>query len=106
MTGKSARPNIQESTYLPLLYDFEELEGELNFLNRVVALSFHPSARARTPITLGEVKVWLDSFRCRCSEYITFRTGTVPPFLTSFFNLLSFYNRLKCLGFLFHGWIC
>uniref|UniRef100_A0A0D9V0Q7 Phosphoinositide phosphatase SAC9 n=1 Tax=Leersia perrieri TaxID=77586 RepID=A0A0D9V0Q7_9ORYZ len=56
VTGKSARPNIQESTHLPLLYDFEELEGELNFLNRVVALSFHPSATARTPITLGEGK--------------------------------------------------
>uniref|UniRef100_A0A0D9V0Q8 Phosphoinositide phosphatase SAC9 n=1 Tax=Leersia perrieri TaxID=77586 RepID=A0A0D9V0Q8_9ORYZ len=57
VTGKSARPNIQESTHLPLLYDFEELEGELNFLNRVVALSFHPSATARTPITLGEIEV-------------------------------------------------
>jgi len=55
VTGKSARPNIQEGTYLPLLYDFEELEGELNFLNRIVALSFHPSATSRTPITLGEV---------------------------------------------------
>uniref|UniRef100_K3YQ03 Phosphoinositide phosphatase SAC9 n=1 Tax=Setaria italica TaxID=4555 RepID=K3YQ03_SETIT len=57
VTGKSARPNVQESTYLPLLYDFEELEGELNFLNRVVALSFHPSAISRTPITLGEIEV-------------------------------------------------
>jgi hypothetical protein len=57
VTGKSARPNVQESSYLPLLYDFEELEGELNFLNRVVALSFHPSAVSRTPITLGEVKL-------------------------------------------------
>ena len=55
VTGKSARPNVQESTYLPLLYDFEELEGELNFLNRIVALSFHPSVALRTPITLGEV---------------------------------------------------
>ncbi|RCV39734.1 hypothetical protein SETIT_8G246900v2 [Setaria italica] len=57
VTGKSARPNVQESTYLPLLYDFEELEGELNFLNRVVALSFHPSSISRTPITLGEIEV-------------------------------------------------
>jgi hypothetical protein len=56
VTGKSARPDVQESTYLPLLYDFEELEGEVDFLNRVVALSFHPSAMSRTPITLGEVK--------------------------------------------------
>ncbi|KAL6884496.1 hypothetical protein ACP4OV_010432 [Aristida adscensionis] len=57
VTGKSARPNVQERTYLPLLYDFEELEGELNFLNRVVALSFHPSPASRTPITLGEIEV-------------------------------------------------
>ncbi|KAF8722092.1 hypothetical protein HU200_022728 [Digitaria exilis] len=57
VTGKSARPNVRESTYLPLLYDFEELEGEINFLNRIVALSFHPSAVSRTPITLGEIEV-------------------------------------------------
>ncbi|KAM0878793.1 hypothetical protein ACQ4PT_034649 [Festuca glaucescens] len=57
VTGRSARPDVQESTYLPLLYDFEELEGEVNFLNRVVALSFHPSAMSRTPITLGEIEV-------------------------------------------------
>ncbi|CAM0881228.1 unnamed protein product [Alopecurus aequalis] len=66
VTGKSARPDVQESTYLPLLYDFEELEGEVNFLNRVVALSFHPSAMSRTAITLGEIEVlgvslpWVD----------------------------------------------
>ena len=63
VTGKSARPNVHESSYLPLLYDFEELEGELNFLNRVVALSFHPSAVSRTPITLGEVKL-MNSLDC------------------------------------------
>ncbi|KAI4992426.1 hypothetical protein ZWY2020_051843 [Hordeum vulgare] len=66
VTGNSARPGVQESTYLPLLYDFEELEGEVNFLNRVVALSFHPSPMARTAITLGEIEVlgvslpWVD----------------------------------------------
>lgn len=66
VTGNSARPDVQESTYLPLLYDFEELEGEVNFLNRVVALSFHPSPMARTAITLGEIEVlgvslpWVD----------------------------------------------
>ncbi|KAF7062968.1 hypothetical protein CFC21_069507 [Triticum aestivum] len=66
VTGNSARPDVQESTYLPLLYDFEELEGEVNFLNRVVTLSFHPSPMARTAITLGEIEVlgvslpWVD----------------------------------------------
>ncbi|XP_062210444.1 probable phosphoinositide phosphatase SAC9 [Phragmites australis] len=74
VTGKSARLDVQQSTYLPLLYDFEELEGELNFLNRVVALSFHPSATSRTPITLGEIEVlgvslpWEDMLtNSRCS---------------------------------------
>ncbi|RLM92305.1 putative phosphoinositide phosphatase SAC9 [Panicum miliaceum] len=78
VTGKSARPNVQESTYLPLLYDFEELEGELNFLNRIVALSFHPSAASRTPITLGEIEVlgvslpWADMLNNsgRASEFM------------------------------------
>ncbi|KAG2628277.1 probable phosphoinositide phosphatase SAC9 [Panicum virgatum] len=78
VTGKSARPNVQESTYLPLLYDFEELEGELNFLNRIVALSFHPSVALRTPITLGEIEVlgvslpWADMLNNsgRASEFM------------------------------------
>ncbi|XP_072998445.1 probable phosphoinositide phosphatase SAC9 [Typha latifolia] len=56
VTGKGARLHAQESSYLPLLYDFEELEGELNFLNRIVALTFYPSIPGR-PITLGEIEV-------------------------------------------------
>ncbi|KAG8045417.1 hypothetical protein GUJ93_ZPchr0008g11457 [Zizania palustris] len=89
VTGKSARPNIQESTYLPLLYDFEELEGELNFLNRVVALSFHPSAMASTPITLGEIEVlgislpWVDMLSdSRCGlEYVELLREKMPSAL-------------------------
>ncbi|OAY64186.1 putative phosphoinositide phosphatase SAC9, partial [Ananas comosus] len=57
VTGKSARLHGQESSYLPLLYDFEEVEGELNFLNRIVALTFYPSVPGRLPVTLGEVEV-------------------------------------------------
>lgn len=55
ITGNSARLHAQENSYLPMLYDFEELEGELDFLTRIVALTFYPSVPGRTPLTLGEV---------------------------------------------------
>ncbi|OEL28911.1 putative phosphoinositide phosphatase SAC9 [Dichanthelium oligosanthes] len=89
VTGKSARPNVQESTSLPLLYDFEELEGELNFLNRIVALSFHPSAVSRTPITLGEIEVlgvslpWADMLN---------NSGRAPEFM----DLLHKKSSVHC----------
>lgn len=68
VTGNSARFHAQEGSYLPLLSNFEELEGELNFLTRVVALTFYPSVQGQTPITLGEIEVlgvslpWTDMF--------------------------------------------
>ncbi|PKA51081.1 putative phosphoinositide phosphatase SAC9 [Apostasia shenzhenica] len=68
ITGNSARLHSQENSYLPLLYDFEELEGELNFLTRIVALTFYPSIPGKTPLTLGEIEVlgfslpWKDIF--------------------------------------------
>lgn len=55
VTGAGARLHVQDTTNLPFLYDFEELEGELDFLTRVVVLTFYPAVSARTPITLGEV---------------------------------------------------
>ncbi|KAL0914723.1 hypothetical protein M5K25_015096 [Dendrobium thyrsiflorum] len=68
VTGNSARLHAQENSYLPMLYDFEELEGELNFLTRIVALTFYPSVPGRTPLTIGEIEVlgvslpWRDIF--------------------------------------------
>lgn len=68
VTGNSARLHAKENSYLPMLYDFEELEGELNFLTRIVALTFYPSVPGRTPLTLGEIEVlgvslsWRDIF--------------------------------------------
>lgn len=56
VTGAGSRLHAEDISTLPLLYDFEELEGELDFLTRVVALTFYPAASGRTPITLGEVK--------------------------------------------------
>ncbi|KAI3986711.1 hypothetical protein MKX01_014249 [Papaver californicum] len=38
-------------------YDFEELEGELDFLTRVVALTFYPAVRGKTPLTIGEIEI-------------------------------------------------
>ena len=55
MTGAGARLTGADASTLSLLYDFEELEGELDFLTRVVALTFYPGASGRTPLTLGEV---------------------------------------------------
>lgn len=56
VTGAGARLNGQDAPVLSLLYDFEELEGELDFLTRVVALTFYPAVSGR-PITLGEVEI-------------------------------------------------
>lgn len=58
VTGAGARLNGQDAPVLSLLYDFEELEGELDFLTRVVALTFYPAVSGR-PITLGQVQVYL-----------------------------------------------
>ncbi|XP_057546802.1 probable phosphoinositide phosphatase SAC9 isoform X2 [Amaranthus tricolor] len=57
VTGAGARLTGADASTLSLLYDFEELEGELDFLTRVVALTFYPGASGRTPLTLGEVEV-------------------------------------------------
>ncbi|KAL8232512.1 hypothetical protein R6Q57_002290 [Mikania cordata] len=57
VTGAGARLHVQDTTNLPFLYDFEELEGELEFLTRVVVLTFYPAVSAKTAITLGEVEI-------------------------------------------------
>lgn len=56
ITGAGARLHAQDASTLPLMYDFEELEGEVDFLTRVVALTFYPTADGGGPITLGEVQ--------------------------------------------------
>ncbi|KAL5578722.1 hypothetical protein UlMin_011164 [Ulmus minor] len=57
VTGAGARLHDQDTSNLPLLYDFEEVEGELDFLTRVVALTFYPADSGRSPMTLGEIEV-------------------------------------------------
>ncbi|KAL8139070.1 hypothetical protein V2J09_005071 [Rumex salicifolius] len=70
VTGAGAHVHGPDASRLPLLYDFEELEGELDFLTRVVALTFYPAVSGRTPITLGEIEVlgvslpWKAMFTC------------------------------------------
>ncbi|XP_022722019.1 probable phosphoinositide phosphatase SAC9 isoform X4 [Durio zibethinus] len=56
ITGAGARLHDQVTSPLSLLYDFEELEGELDFLTRVVALTFYTAASG-SPMTLGEVEI-------------------------------------------------
>lgn len=57
ITGASSRLHAQDASPLSLLYDFEELEGEWDFLTRVVALTFYPTVSGRKPLTLGEVDI-------------------------------------------------
>ncbi|KAL5784249.1 hypothetical protein ACOSQ2_006641 [Xanthoceras sorbifolium] len=57
ITGAGARLHDQGSSTLPLMYDFEELEGELDFLTRVVALTIYPAVSGRSSMTLGEIEV-------------------------------------------------
>ncbi|MQL98107.1 hypothetical protein Taro_030802, partial [Colocasia esculenta] len=57
VTGGSSHLHAEGNSHFPLLYNFEESEGELNFLTRIVALTFYPAISGRTPITLGEVEI-------------------------------------------------
>lgn len=57
VTGAGARLHSQDSYAHTLLYDYEELEGDLDFLTRVVALTFYPAASGTSLLTLGEVEV-------------------------------------------------
>ncbi|KAK6137237.1 hypothetical protein DH2020_029026 [Rehmannia glutinosa] len=57
VTGAGARLHVQESSSPSMLYDFEELEGQLDFLTRVVAVTFYPAVPGRGPMTLGEVEI-------------------------------------------------
>lgn len=56
ITGAGARRHDQDTSSLSLLYDFEELEGELDFLTRVIAITFYPDVSGKSPLTLGEVQ--------------------------------------------------
>ncbi|KDP35146.1 hypothetical protein JCGZ_10680 [Jatropha curcas] len=57
ITGAGARLHSQDTTTLPLLYEFEELEGELDFLTRIVAITFYPAVSGRSPMTFGEIEI-------------------------------------------------
>ncbi|CAL1390807.1 unnamed protein product [Linum trigynum] len=57
ITGAGARLHAQDSSNLSLLYDFEELEGEVDFLTHVVAVTFYPAISGKGPMTLGEIEI-------------------------------------------------
>lgn len=57
VTGAGARLHAQDTSTKSLLYDFEELEGELDYLTRVVALTFYPAKSGKSTMTLGEIEI-------------------------------------------------
>ncbi|KAH9726910.1 putative phosphoinositide phosphatase SAC9 [Citrus sinensis] len=57
ITGAGARLYDQDAPTLPLLYDFEELEGELDLLTRFVAVTFYPAISGTSSMTLGEIEI-------------------------------------------------
>ncbi|XP_047334553.1 probable phosphoinositide phosphatase SAC9 isoform X2 [Impatiens glandulifera] len=57
VTGAGARLHAQDTASRSILYEYEELEGELDFLTRVVALTFYPAVSGKSPLTLGEVEI-------------------------------------------------
>lgn len=69
VTGAGARLHDQVTSPISLLYDFEELEGELDFLTRVVALTFYP-ATSGSPMTLGEVESSSEKICCLIYCYV------------------------------------
>ncbi|KAK9058388.1 hypothetical protein SSX86_023230 [Deinandra increscens subsp. villosa] len=67
--GLKTRANLHTPQTNPsFLYNFEGLEGELDFLTRVVVLTFYPAESTSSPVTLGEVEIlgislpWRDIF--------------------------------------------
>lgn len=78
----------------PWLYEFEEQEGEIDFLTRILAITFYPASPGETAMTLGEV---LFSF---------WGVGVQARVLVKDLAFLcndSSIHRLKFLDFLFHG---
>lgn len=59
--GLKTRSNAPKNN-LPFLYDFDGLEGELDFLTRVVVLTFYPAESTISPVTLGEVHSTLNIY--------------------------------------------
>lgn len=67
VTGAGARLHAQDTSSISFLYDFEELEGELDYLTRVVALTFYPAVSGN-PVTLGEVESNFKIYICQMCQ--------------------------------------
>ncbi|CAA6664754.1 unnamed protein product [Spirodela intermedia] len=57
LTRSGSSYHDRGNSYLPLLYNFQEPEGNLSFLTRIVVLTFHPLTTGRAPVALGEFEV-------------------------------------------------
>lgn len=64
INGGRCTLHAQDTSTLPLLYDFEELEEEVDFLTRVFSLMFYLALDGEGPITIGGTrnKITLTSF--------------------------------------------
>ncbi|KAF5726840.1 hypothetical protein HS088_TW22G00524 [Tripterygium wilfordii] len=93
ITGAGASLHAQDTSMFSLLYDFEELEGDIDFLTRVVALTFYPSITG-SPMTIGEIEIlgvslpWRDIFAnkgpgARLNDILKTIQEDVNPFLSN-----------------------
>lgn len=99
ITGAGSMPVRGGENQFPWLYEFEEQEGEIDFLTRIIAITFYPASPGNTAMTLGQVEVlgvslpwenfladdepWVDA---ACGSEIHDRDGEVDnrnPFLMS-----------------------
>eukprot|EP00250_Pteridium_aquilinum_P004965 c15135_g1_i1 orf=287-3169(+) len=57
ITGAGSWPVRGGENQFPWLYEFEEQEGQIDFLTRILAITFYPASPGDTTMTLGEVEV-------------------------------------------------
>ncbi|MCO5576196.1 hypothetical protein L7F22_030004 [Adiantum nelumboides] len=57
ITGAGSKRVRGQENQFPWLYEFEEQEGDIDFLTRVLAITFYPPVPGDTAMTLGEIEV-------------------------------------------------
>jgi hypothetical protein len=80
------------------LYDFEEQEGHLDFLTRVVVLTFHAGSDG-VPVTIGEVEIlgrslFWDNI-CRRVEFDPYFEGSSPETVAQHISLATSSHGLQ-----------
>ncbi|KAI5078715.1 hypothetical protein GOP47_0006386 [Adiantum capillus-veneris] len=57
ITGAGSGRVRGKDNQFPWLYEFEEQEGDIDFLTRILAITFYPALPGETAMTLGEIEV-------------------------------------------------